>query len=383
MSWAAILISCTLLAFFVSGCICCGSCELFHDDFSSDDLATNWDVASGTWSISSGLLHCTTTNSRIDTVTENVVGLFHYKSSKATVDITGATGDIARVYVGDSYGEIKFGSSGYLAIYDNTGTLIVKRNLNIPTSGTYCASINYYVTRFDFQLLTGAAYAISAPVAAASGSTTGLGTGATASNITFDNFTMSEANDPAKCPPCGGDIQCGNCNGSGNVIPNGWWATISGVATAGALPFGKCFTCGTINDSFMLHPGSSIVNVGTSETGCGYGHPGVGCPQNDANPTQNCGFTFPIDFCPAGGAPANLLSLCFWLDCDGTHLNIVFSIMQTSPVGSPQLYMVQRSPRDCLTPTEIHMTSANLLLGSGSYGYCDWTHVDITLDAIY
>jgi hypothetical protein len=55
-----------MFGFFMGNCPCCGpNCDIFSDNFAADNLATDWDDRSGTWTVSGGELHVQDANALI------------------------------------------------------------------------------------------------------------------------------------------------------------------------------------------------------------------------------------------------------------------------------------------------------------------------------
>ncbi len=80
---------------FSPGCVCCNTCTIVSDDFSSNDISTNWTVdTSGSWNITGGALTASTTSARLINNTAHPVGGF----MRVSATITPTSGDIYRLY---------------------------------------------------------------------------------------------------------------------------------------------------------------------------------------------------------------------------------------------------------------------------------------------
>lgn len=208
------------------GCCCGSTCAIFSDDFSSDNLATNWTGGtSGTWTVSGGTLNTSSTSAYRFTTATHPDGA---KAMKATVSISGSSGDIGRVYIAavdastNVMGEVKLGASGYMKLYQNGSLLAQVTGITISTSVavTLCISAGESFASFMQPNGRGVAYAISA----ITGTRAGVGTGGTASAVTFDDFSMDRTDLP-ECPPC--RANCPGCEDQ--VAPQEYEITITGV----------------------------------------------------------------------------------------------------------------------------------------------------------
>jgi len=221
MDWTHLVIIATycLLSFFWAGCPCCNSvlpCEIDADAFDSaadpPDTA-KWEERAGTdWQTTGGTLRTATSNALIKWKTEQPESIAEYV---ADVSIYGATGDELRVivnYVDDSnydFAQFTIGSSGCIALYKRvagTNTLLSRKFASIPASTA--TSIRVWMgnngTEYTFAAAAEITWSIRSPsvVRVGTGLYIGLGTGAIASTIRFDDFSFKRHWHSTVTPTC-------------------------------------------------------------------------------------------------------------------------------------------------------------------------------------
>ncbi len=226
---------------------CCTNCQFFSDDFAVDDLATNYTSVSGSWAISGGNLHTTSSSAVLTGSTANPNSDANTKVS-VTANI-GTNGDAARIilnYQNSSnywFAEVIAGSSPSLKIYQRSGGTNTQKayctsfTQAAASNFTFCASIEdsnliraYVNGTGTYSVSTGGSFSQTGY---------GLGTGTLAGTVTFDNLTVTTTSGTAPCVPCttGGSCNpCTACSGAG-IAPAFISFTIAGAAD------NSCGTC--------------------------------------------------------------------------------------------------------------------------------------------
>lgn len=239
--WMAI--SCCPLA--LTSC-CCG-CTYFTDSFSADNLATDYTTLSGSWAVSAGKLSTSSSNALLLVNTTSVSNYFNH-----TVTPTlGSVGDVAKVIAGyldaDNYlfAELTRGSSTTTArfyqvaggVQSQVGT---DRTLNTsaPTV-TFCCGDTQTLLLFSW---TGGFSSITCRIRSTTvlspGNRVGVGTGASASTVSFDNLTLARHKvDNPDCADCAAN--CSTCGVDSDYDNSRWKITITGWAK-GTCPDSSC-----------------------------------------------------------------------------------------------------------------------------------------------
>lgn len=266
-----------------SPCCCGASCTFFSDDFSVDDLATNYTSVSGSWSIGSGVLSTSSSTAILTGSTANPNG---DSNTNVTVTVNIATsGDTARIildYQNSSnywYAEFKSGTGAYLKIFQRSGgadyEMVNCTGITGHGTGTYrfCASI--YNGTFRAEIDGSPRYSIDFS-STFSQTGWGLGTGTLTGTVTFDNLVAAITS--ADCSPCANPgcpsvsigPDCTNCSGTGTTPLN-----ITCHIPAGTFSNSGCSFCTDVNNTdvacseFGHGCEWAYPIVGTDDIGCG------------------------------------------------------------------------------------------------------------------
>jgi hypothetical protein len=243
------------------GCHCqeAETCEIFSDDFSTDDLEENWTQVSGSWSIGSGIL--TTASSNAILIGNATLSEFEPHGVECDVNIGNYnSGKKARILWdyqdadNYNYAEFWYNSSDLYCIY----VKIVRRASGSETTiGSQYLFTDSYPT--GSYALAAVKICIESNMVAASAKTAGgqwstltkwfsvatntvrcgVGTAGTVGAY-FDNYTLKRLN--ANGTLCLGCFSCAYCAAS--TQPNAYLMTIEGVVCAQGYP--------DANGSFLL-----------------------------------------------------------------------------------------------------------------------------------
>ncbi len=230
----------------LASCCCVGTtCQFFSDDFAVDDLATAYTVSTGSWAISGGTLHTTSSSALL---TGNTVNPTDY-NTKITADVTiGTSGDKARFYLDGTnwFAEVKAGTGAYIKLFDGSTQMAQVDITRATGTFTVCTSIMTVAGVETMRCNIGSDTAISQGTFSSTGWGLGTGTGITGT-VSFDNLSVS-ITDNATCTPCDvGTIPTAatDCvqHGTGIVIK----VSPSGIATG---PTTLCDTIGATCAAF-------------------------------------------------------------------------------------------------------------------------------------
>ncbi len=307
------------------GCSCCSTCTIVTDTFGSNDLATNWTTAfSGSWSISGGTLTTASTSAYLINTTTHPASTAEMSVS---CSIQGASGDIARIYAGwkDSThyfaGEVKFGSSGYLKLFNGT-TLVTTTTRTIATGTPITFTLCIIPGETFATFKTSAGGIAGGSVTFASGMTgAGVGTGSTAASLVFDNFSAVRTDN--NCPNCSVACTCCETFTAAGKDPSGSvQVDIAGFAD-----------CNVIGDNIAANVnGTYLVPL----TGCGGNYFYVGIVHFCGVNVPPCGewlFTVQVSIVQVG-------STCTW--------QVGFNTVQTPAPGTP---WTSSAITDCTQPS--------------------------------
>ncbi len=180
---------------------CCGgtTCQFFSDDFAVDDLATAYTVSTGSWAISGGTLHTTSSSALL---TGNTVNPTDY-NTKITADVTiGTSGDKARFYLDGTnwFAEVKAGTGAYIKLFDGSTQMAQVDITRATGTFTVCTSIMTVAGVETMRCNIGSDTAISQGTFSNTGWGLGTGTGITGT-VSFDNLSVS-ITDNSTCTPC-------------------------------------------------------------------------------------------------------------------------------------------------------------------------------------
>lgn len=187
-------------------CCCDTLCNLGQDFFNRADNADinvgapwTYNIVSGTWSIASSRLAVASTNAKV--LLPEIAGSTATNLRKITVIAKGDTGDAIRFYVGSYYYEVIVGVPGSVGIYNAaTDALVMIRQHSIASQATLTVDFAQGPVFGDSSSGTysGITYNrssnyLSIPADAMAGPAVfGLGTGAVAAAVTFDNLVVRD-----------------------------------------------------------------------------------------------------------------------------------------------------------------------------------------------
>lgn len=193
---------------------CCCGCNYFTDDYSTDNLATDYTAASGSWAVTGGKL---TTSSSNALLIVNATSGSNYHVTTATVTMA-ASGDENRVVVGyvdtDNYIflELVQGATTATAkLYKrvagiNTQIGVTKTLTLSPGSAltfSICCGPELTVARFSRTVKISDSFI-------STGNKIGFASGTVGSSVTFDDLTLSKhSTDNATCVTC--NTVCNKC----------------------------------------------------------------------------------------------------------------------------------------------------------------------------
>lgn len=350
--------ACGMFAIGLAAANSCGSCScciIFTDDFATDRTGTDYTTVSGSFSVGSGKLTCTSASSLIvaSTVTDSGA-----TAAWVQADLTPATtSDIARLIIGyvdaSNYWFIELqqgATNGTLKLFQRSGGSNTQKGSTVTvsgyTSGTKTVCLCYAHDEITVTVTGGAELAFAATITIAS-TKAGLGTGSGSSSVSFDNFSLNKHHkDNSTCQPCCGGGTCTYCDTG--TRPNYVQVVWTGVSNA------FCTDCATLcNNTFVLPLMlDNCVFIGDDTGVCASGggivsgyHPSVSMAPYFPNGFQpTIPYSFSAGFSVAGG-----------YDC--------------------ALYSTLTTPRDC--STDESPTS-----GGGAGTYCSTASAAVTASAI-
>jgi hypothetical protein len=258
MFW--IIFFCLFAIAFSPGCVCCGSttCLVFADTFATNDLSSNWTTATnGTWTIAAGVMSCSTTGGYRIATAQQPAGT---QAMIVKADCSGSSGDLARVIGGwqDSsnfiYGQVKFGTFIQVIQVAGGSSTTISSSLGNFGSATYtlCISEDGLTASFLAKDTAGTLHVAAGTITSPSApSGAGLGTGATAASVTFDNFSFSRTDStcPATCKS-GAVALCPICVNDGGQMSAKYAVTYAGI---GELTPSQCSSdCGNLNQTTVF-----------------------------------------------------------------------------------------------------------------------------------
>jgi hypothetical protein len=200
---------------------CCQTCEIFTDDFSTDQLATEYNQRSGSWSVGSGALSTSSSLAllRCETAADGGAMGVH-ASVSVTLATTSDKGRIVVAYVDDNnywYAELQPGSpNGTLKLFERSGGTDTQRGSTVSfpgyTSGTksLCLSIGGGLAIASVDTIA-VVYGTTPTLASTKA---GLGTGSGITSVSFDTFEFKKhVSQVSACESCRG------CAGCTSIIP--------------------------------------------------------------------------------------------------------------------------------------------------------------------
>jgi hypothetical protein len=236
------------------GC-CCVNCIIAEDDFAVDDLATNWDVRTGTPTIAGGLLNFSAgTNLLVHNTAAGASTDAVYLSADFACSSVADVGRLIIAYVDDSNYWFLEGtpgaSTGTLKIFERAAGVNTQRGATAVVSGfTTANDASFQLCYADGRIMANARSASNARAATSYNATitvastqAGLG-GVETGTVTFNNFSFQQHQfEHATCLACtnGG---CDFC--LSDLAPPRVQVSISGMIDA------TCGDCDTWNATFI------------------------------------------------------------------------------------------------------------------------------------
>jgi hypothetical protein len=257
--------------FLLPNCTCCNSCTIFSDDYSTDRTGTDYTTVAGSFSVGSGVLTCTTSNSVIIEQTAMSGGATGVHST-CTMKF-GNTADVGRLIIGyvDSntywFAQLQAGATdGTLKIFQRSGGVNTQQGstngvtgLAINTNVSVCISaaggyVSAYTTVGSHQGLK-----VSGTPTTAS-SKAGVATGNVTTSVTFDDLVLNKN--------VIDDITCSNCTGCPNQCSteaNSVSLTFSGVTAGSNVPSGCPTSAATNYNATFICPRGTGTCTGVGE----------------------------------------------------------------------------------------------------------------------
>jgi hypothetical protein len=230
---------------------CCPSCTIFSDDFTADDLATNWTQQAGSWSIGSGVLSTSSSDAILTCNTSYPGGGFH--NHVIQVSLKASTGDRSRII----FSYVDSSNYNFVEVYWNTTSsyVYIKQKVAGTISTVATSAVQSFTNGswYDFKVCTltnGAVvnFGTGTPtvllgVVPTTTDVDGVGTGTITSGGDFDNFLISYvATGGNGCPQCVYD--CTIC--TSQPPPENFLVKTSGISNA------ACSDCAGLNGDFVL-----------------------------------------------------------------------------------------------------------------------------------
>lgn len=227
---------------------CCCGCNYFTDNFSTDNLATDYTTVSGSWSVSGGKI---TTSSSNALVLVNSTSISNHHLHTVTPTLT-AVGDTSKVIAGyqdaDNYlfAELTRGASNTTAkfykrvagVETQVGTARTL-NTSAPTV-TFCCGDNKTLIIFSWPGGFGTlSCRISSTTVFSTGNRVGIGTGTVVSDVSFDSLTFAKHQfDNPDCSVCAPN--CTVCGTDADHDNARWRITITGWARGSCVDVTGC-----------------------------------------------------------------------------------------------------------------------------------------------
>ena len=262
---------------FTPGC-CCPTCVIFADDFSVDDLSTNWTQQSGTWSIGSNILSTSSDNAVLtcNTAYPNG-GTFHNHVIEASVKaVNSCRSRILFSYDSGTYNFLEIywdGTKMYLYIKTSGGTTVTTSTGQDYTAGNWyrfrLCVFDTYITLSWLDQPSVIIFPVT-PQVTSTTMTCGLGTGSNSSTtVYFGTFSFEKhQSEDATCKSC---LTCSYC-----LYQKNFQLVISGLKTTDACGD----TCHLLNGTWVMEGPQYQQNLGGGDhciwthnlgfTVCGY-----------------------------------------------------------------------------------------------------------------
>jgi hypothetical protein len=264
------------------GC-CCDPCEVFYDDFSVDNLATDWDDRSGTWTVTGGEVQTASSSALLVANTGWTSEAAAYADAEIQCANNADNARLVILYVDDDnywFAEVNPGAAnGTLQLFERAGGVNTQRGTNQTITGFTTSETVEVKLCYANDLIIAEAQATSFPARigftttqTVAGTQAGVGTGSVTTRCDFLTFQAkkhgSEVDD---CPRC---ISCILCDTG--EMPQQVQVTVSGITD------GSCGDCTYWNATFILEAEGQVSNSPAT------------CRWTYTDPSPNCSGNFGI-----------------------------------------------------------------------------------------
>lgn len=236
------------VAFLFPSCGCCQTCTIFSDDFSTDNLATDYTTVSGTFSVGSGV--CTTTSAGALIVADAAGATGHgHATIKGKVDTSGGSFRLIGSYVDSNnylYCELVIdGASSTFKLWKR----VSGSDTQLDTTYTFTGSTGTYYT-LDLcwngtiaNASLDTSTSIQNYIYAGSGNIAGFGASPNGGTATFDDLVFyKEYIDDATCISCSpACIACSDYSG----LPSQVQVDVTNLSDS------TCGACDTLNGTYV------------------------------------------------------------------------------------------------------------------------------------
>lgn len=222
---------------------CCATCIIFSDEFSTDDIATNWTQQTGTWSVGAGVLSTSSSNGVLTCNNSYPGGAFH--NYTVDVKLKASTGNHSRIIFSYSGGAYNFaevywnGSASVVYLKKSDGTIVATSDSQNFTDGDwYSFRLCVTGTSAVVNILNTAPTHIIHGSVTSTSTTVGLGTGSLSGYVDFDDFDYEKEG----CKQCAG-IVCSSCASS--IGPLEFLVSIT-------ITNKNCSSCASLNGDYVV-----------------------------------------------------------------------------------------------------------------------------------
>ena len=361
---------------FMPGCWCCNTCTIFSDDFSTDRTGSDYTTVAGSFSVGSGVMTSTTSNSLIIENTARDSGATGGHST-VTMQFANAA-DVGRLidfYVDSNnywFVELKcnggFSTDGTLKLFSRVAGVNTQQGatqtvigLQINTNVTVClsAASGYVMCTATVSTIASLGVAASPTAASVNG---GLATGNVTSSVTFDNYSFNKhAIDDSNCAACTG------CPTICTAPPSSVSLTFAGVV-AGAGPH----SCASSGGSFSGYNATFIVPSTNNGPLCNGGFTNTtGICSNQINPDVD---TFTWSY--SGGATLRFSAFVQIITAVSTTEFISFGSGSSPGPGVVGIDLGVAPPANCIGAGTANPVYESAVSTDGDY--TDWSSATCT-----
>lgn len=227
----------------------CDSCEVFKDDFTTDDLEDKWTAVSGSWSIADGVLSTSSSNAVL-ICSRDFQDAPTFHNHVIQVKLKASTGDKSRIvfnYNSSSgayhFVEVEWADEiSYVYIKASSGsTIATSDNLTFTNGEWYdfkvCVSDTTTLVNWSNPTLANLYGTIAATRTAC-----GVGTGTTSAGVQFDDFSLNQSGfEKSGCPTCSG--LCNGCNMHEYYLVD---------LGSGGWTNGRCTNCASVSGQYIV-----------------------------------------------------------------------------------------------------------------------------------